>query len=79
MGARSFIRSREMQRSLVLKDYIFCTMKKCMVSMATINMILDYGVYIQNHRKILKNIGCTYKISCTIAVNKPSTLKEESN
>ena len=53
-------------------------MKKCMVSMATINVILEHGVYLQNHRKILENIG-VYKISCNIAVKKLRMLKEVSN
>ena len=79
MGARSFIRSAEMQRSFVLKDKLFCTMKKCMVSMATINVILEHGVYLQNHRKISENIRVYIKISCTIDVNKPRMLKEVSN
>ena len=37
MGAKSFIGTPEMQRIFVLN----CTMKKCMVSMATINAILE--------------------------------------
>ena len=32
-----------MQRNLVLKEKLFCTMKKCMVSVATVNMILEHG------------------------------------
>ena len=42
MGAKSFIGSPEMQRNFVLKDKLFCTMKKCMVSMATVNVILEH-------------------------------------
>ena len=49
MGAKSFIGTPEMQRIFVLKDKLNCTMKKCMVSMATINMILENG---GGHRKL---------------------------
>ena len=35
-----------MQRIFVLKDKLVCAMKKCMVSMATVNMILEHrGVH----------------------------------
>ena len=43
VGAKSFIGTPEMQRIFVLKDKLFCTMKECMVSMATINVILEHG------------------------------------
>ena len=45
MGAKSFIGTPEMQIIFVLKDNLFCTMKKekCMVSMATVNVILEHG------------------------------------
>ena len=43
MGAKSFIGTPEMQRIFVLKDNLNCTMKKCMVSMATVNAILEHG------------------------------------
>ena len=49
MGAKSFIGTPEMQRIFVLKDKLNCTMKKCMVSMATINAILEHGGV---HRKL---------------------------
>ena len=49
MGAKSFIGTPEMQRIFVLKDKLNCTMKKCMVSMATINTILKHG---GGHRKL---------------------------
>ena len=42
-GAKSFIGTPEMQTIFVVKDKLFCSMKKCMVSMATISMILDHG------------------------------------
>ena len=42
-GAKSVIWTPEMQRMFVLKDKLFGCMKKCMVSMATINMILEHG------------------------------------
>ena len=46
MVAKSFIGTLEMQRIFVFKDKLFCTMKTCMVSMATIDMILkDGGVH----------------------------------
>ena len=47
MGAESFIGTTEMQRIFVFKDILNYTMKNCMVSMATVNVIL---------------MGCTYKI-----------------
>ena len=50
MGAKSFIGTPEMQRIFVLKDKLNCTMKKCMVSMATINTILKHG---GGHRKLI--------------------------
>ena len=37
-----------MQRMVILKDKLACTMEKCIVSMATINVIIEHGVYIQN-------------------------------
>ena len=43
MGAKSFIGTPEMQRIFVLKENLVCTMKKCMVSMATINVVLEHG------------------------------------
>ena len=42
-GAKLFIGTPEMQRIFVVKDKLFCSMKKCMVSMATINIILEHG------------------------------------
>ena len=56
MGSRSLIGTLEMVRICVLKDKLFCTMKKCMVSMATVNMILEHGVYIQNWSSSLLHI-----------------------
>ena len=47
-GAKSFIGTPEMQIIFVVKDKLFCSMKKCMVSMTTINLILANGVYIQD-------------------------------
>ena len=48
MGAISFIGTPEMQIIFVLKDKRFCTMKKCMVSMATVNVVLEHeGVHIK--------------------------------
>ena len=44
MGAKSFIGTPEMQIIFVLKDKLFCTMQKYMVSMATVNVILEHGV-----------------------------------
>ena len=43
MGAKSFIGTPEMQRIFVLKEKLVCTMRKCMVSMATVNVILEHG------------------------------------
>ena len=43
MGAKSFIVTQEMKRMFVLKEKLACTMRKCMVSMATVNVILKYG------------------------------------
>ena len=43
MGAKSFIGTLEMQRFFVLKEKLVCTMRKCMVSMATVNVILEHG------------------------------------
>ena len=43
MGAKSFIGTTEMHRIFVLKDILKYTMKNCMVSMATVNMILMHG------------------------------------
>ena len=48
MGAKSFIGTPEVQRMFVLKDELVCTMKKCMVSMATVDVILEHGVHIPN-------------------------------
>ena len=50
VGAKSFIGTPEMQRIFVPKDKLNCTMKNCMVSMATVKAILEYeGV----HRKLI--------------------------
>ena len=49
MGAKSFIGTPEMQRIFVLKDKLNCTMKKSMVSMATVKPILGHGGV---HRKL---------------------------
>ena len=35
-------------KSFVFKDKLVCTMKERMVDMATINIILEHGVYLQN-------------------------------
>ena len=43
MGAKSFIGTTEMQRIFVLKYILNYTMKNCMVSMATVNVILKHG------------------------------------
>ena len=43
MGAKSFIGIPKMQRMFGLKDKLVCTMKKCMVSMATVDVILEHG------------------------------------
>ena len=43
MGAKSFIGTQEMQRFFVLKDELNCTLKKCMVSMTTVDVILEHG------------------------------------
>ena len=43
MGAKSFTGTPEMQRIFVLKEKLVCTMKKCMVSMATVNVVLEHG------------------------------------
>ena len=43
MGTKSFIGTTEMQRIFVLKDILNFTMKNCMVSMATVNVILKHG------------------------------------
>ena len=50
MGAKSFIGTPEMQRIVVLKDKLICTMNKFMVSMAFVNMILEHG---GEHTKLL--------------------------
>ena len=46
MGAKTFIGTPEMQRIFVFKDKLNCTMKKCIVSMATVNTIFEHG-YVQ--------------------------------
>ena len=61
MGAKSIIGTPEMQRIFVIKDKLFCTKEKCMVSMATVNTILEHG-------------GCTYIISHISAVTYPRPL-----
>ena len=43
MGAKSFPGTPEIQRIFVHKDKLNCTMKKCMVSMATVNEIHEHG------------------------------------
>ena len=43
MGAKLCIGTTEMQRIFVLKDILNYTMKNCMVSMATVNVILKNG------------------------------------
>ena len=43
MGVKSFIGTIEMQRIFVLKDVLNYTMKNCMVSIATVNVILKQG------------------------------------
>ena len=43
MGAKSFFGTTEMQRFFVLQDILNYFMKNCMVSMATVNVILKYG------------------------------------
>ena len=43
MGAKSFIGIIKMQKMFVLKDKLNCTLKQCMVSMATVNAILEDG------------------------------------
>ena len=43
MGAKSFIGTTEIQRMFVLKVKLNYTMKNCMVSMATVNVILKHG------------------------------------
>ena len=40
MGAKSLIGTPDMQIIFVLKDKLICTMKKCMVSMPTVNIII---------------------------------------
>ena len=62
MGAKSFIGTPEMQIIFVLKDKLICTMKKCMVSMATVNFILKHPW------------GCTYKIGPISTVDYPRPL-----
>ena len=49
MGVKSFIGTPEMQKKFVLKDKLNCTMKKCLVSMATVKAILEHGGV---HRKL---------------------------
>ena len=54
MGAKSFIGIPEIQRSFVLKDKLFCTMKKYIVSMATVYRILEHGaVYKIGHISVV--------------------------
>ena len=48
MSAKSFIGTTEMQIIFVLKDKLRYTMKKCLISMATVNVILKHGVHILN-------------------------------
>ena len=43
MGAKSLTGTPEMQIKNVPKDEHKCTMKKCTVSMATVNVILEDG------------------------------------
>ena len=43
MGAKSFILTKEMPIIFVRKDKLVCTMRKCMVFLATVNMILEHG------------------------------------
>ena len=42
-GAKLFIGTLEMQITFVPKDKLNCYMKKCTVSMATVNVILNNG------------------------------------
>ena len=49
MSAKWFTGTTVMQRMAILKDKLACRMeKKCIVSMAPINVIVEHGVYIQN-------------------------------
>ena len=47
-----FFGTLEMQRSFVFKDKLVCIIKKKtrMVSMATVNIILEHGVNMQNYQ-----------------------------
>ena len=49
-----------MQRIFGRKDKLNCTMKTCIVPMATVNIILDEG--------------CTYKIDHNVTVARPRPL-----
>ena len=42
MGAKSFIWTQEMHIIFVLKYKLVCTIKICIVSMTTVNMILEH-------------------------------------
>ena len=42
MGAKSLAETPEIQRIFVLEDKLNCTRKKCMVSMETVNDILEH-------------------------------------
>ena len=50
MGAKSFTGTTKMKKKIVLKDKLNCTLKKCMVSMATVNAIFEDG---GNHTKLI--------------------------
>ena len=43
MGAKSFIGTPEMRRFFVINDKLVCTMEKCTVSMAIVNVIIEHG------------------------------------
>ena len=50
MGAKSFTGTPEMQKKNVPTDKLKCIMKKCTVSMATVNVILEDGGI---HKKLI--------------------------
>ena len=65
MGAKSFIGTPKLQILFVIKDKLVCTIKKCIVSKATVKVILEHG-------------GCKYKIGHISTIVYPRSLNLES-
>ena len=71
MGAKSFIGTQETQRQKIQK--LVCTMKKCMVSMATVNVILEHGgmTLTKNYKA---SLVCKLRLLRTVYVKKVKTM-----